>query len=194
MVIIGIIIKNITIDFTARVAKIPVAWLIALLPHAYGTSQYKPFDKRSPRTFLSILEKDQTIDKAVSRIMPLTSCQFHLSISPFFRNMKTNTSFQFKARRLIRCEAAHANNLESLEFFATAVLAGNFAGLPVQTLNALSVGYILSRIVYNFVYINCTTVEIPRMRSLLWVTGLAQIIMLYFMSGNVLKDRPAFTV
>ncbi|KAK5636748.1 hypothetical protein RRF57_012460 [Xylaria bambusicola] len=55
--------------------------------------------------------------------------------------------------QILRAEAACANGLEGLPIFAAAVIAGNSAGLSPLTLNALSVGYIASRIVYNYVYI-----------------------------------------
>ena len=85
--------------------------------------------------------------------------------------------------RIVRCEGAHANGLENLGFFATSVLAGNFTGLPVQTLNALSAGYVVSRILYNFIYISNTTAKIPSMRSTLWLVGILQIITLYVKVG-----------
>ena len=45
--------------------QIPAAWMIAFLPHVYATTQTKLYDPRSPRTFATILEKDQAIDKSV---------------------------------------------------------------------------------------------------------------------------------
>jgi hypothetical protein len=73
-----------------------------------------------------------------------------------------------------------------LRTLATAVLAGNFAELPTQTLNLLSIGYLLSRVVYNFVYIHDTTSKILGLRSLVWLVGIGQIITLYVKSGNAL--------
>lgn len=59
--------------------------------------------------------------------------------------------------RIHRAEAATANNIESIGLFAAAVVAGNYSGLPTNTLNTLSVGYVISRIVYNFIYVNNNT-------------------------------------
>jgi hypothetical protein len=52
---------------TDSIDQIPIAWLVALIPHAYATSQSKLFDPKSPRTYAQVIEKDQTIDKAVRR-------------------------------------------------------------------------------------------------------------------------------
>jgi uncharacterized MAPEG superfamily protein len=93
------------------------------------------------------LEKDQTIDKAVSLLAIFIK---------FLSNTRLLTAEQTKAR-ILRCEGAQTNGFEDLGLFATAVLAGNLAGLPAQTLNALSGGYCLSRIAYNFIYINNTS-------------------------------------
>jgi uncharacterized MAPEG superfamily protein len=90
----------------------------------------------------------------------------------------------------MRCEGAHTNGIENLGFFAASVIAGNFAGLPAQTLNALSAGYILSRVLYNFIYINNTTAKMPTMRSLAWMIGTGLIITLYVKSGIAVKNGP----
>jgi uncharacterized MAPEG superfamily protein len=91
---------------------------------------------------------------------------------------------------MIRCEGASANGIENLGFFAASVLAGNFAGLPAQTLNALSAGYVVSRVLYNFIYINNTTAKMPKMRSLVWIIGTGLIITLYVKSGIAVKNGP----
>ncbi|KAN0095989.1 hypothetical protein V8E51_014794 [Hyaloscypha variabilis] len=59
--------------------------------------------------------------------------------------------------RILHAEAAQTNCFENLALLATAVLARNLAGLPAATLNTLSGGYLLSRVLYNFVYINNTS-------------------------------------
>lgn len=93
--------------------------------------------------------------------------------------------------KIIRCEGAQTNGFENLAFFASAVVAGNLAGIPANTLNLLSGGYLLSRIAYTFIYINNTTVAAGNVRSLAWIAGVAQIFTLFIKSGNLLKDRPA---
>lgn len=39
--------------------------------------------------------------------------------------------------------------MENIALFACAVIAGNLAGLPVDTLNGASLTYIAARVVYN---------------------------------------------
>jgi uncharacterized MAPEG superfamily protein len=70
--------------------------------------------------------------------------------------------------RVVRAEAAQANNLETLGLFATAVMAGNAAHLDVGMLNGLSLGYLVGRLVYNGIYIYNDVVP-PAVRSLAYV-------------------------
>lgn len=53
-------------------------------------------------------------------------------------------------------------------------------------MNLLSVGYVLSRVVYTLVYINNTTVGMARVRTLVYLVGIGQIVALYVMSGMAL--------
>jgi uncharacterized MAPEG superfamily protein len=155
--------------------------VIAFLPHAYAAAQSKIFDNCSPQTYASLLEKDQTIDKAVSLIAILIT-----SLS----NNTSLTADQTKTR-ILRCEGAQTNGFENLGLFATAVLAGNLAGLPAQTLNALSGGYCLSRIVYNFIYINNTSEAMANIRTVVFLAGIGQIFTLFIKSGNILREKAA---
>ena len=161
--------------------QIPAAWVIAFLPHAYAASQSKIFDNRSPRTYASSLEKDQTIDKAVSL--------FAIIIKSLPNNTPLTVD-QTKAR-ILRCEGAQTNGFENLGLFATAVLAGNLAGIPTQTLNTLSGGYCLSRILYNFIYINNTSEAMANTRSVVFLAGIGQMFTLFIQSGNVLREKAA---
>ncbi|KAI5862278.1 hypothetical protein GGS23DRAFT_115907 [Durotheca rogersii] len=56
-------------------------------------------------------------------------------------------------QRLQRAEAAGANAFETLGLYAAAVTAGNAAGVPAATMNALSLGYLATRALYTWVYI-----------------------------------------
>jgi uncharacterized MAPEG superfamily protein len=56
--------------------------------------------------------------------------------------------------KIIRAEGAQQNGFENVGLFAAAVVAGNIAKLDNTTLNYLSGGYLASRVLYNFVYIN----------------------------------------
>ena len=93
--------------------------------------------------------------------------------------------------RVQRAEGAQYNGFESLGFFASAVVAANVAGVPAQTLNLLSGGYLVNRIVYNLIYINNTSEGMANIRSLAWLASIGQIITLYIKAGNILKNKPA---
>jgi uncharacterized MAPEG superfamily protein len=128
-----------------------------------------------------LLEKDQTIDKGVS---------FLAVIIRTVLNSTLLTAEQTKAR-ILRCEGAQTNGFENLGLFATAVLAGNLAGLTAQTLNTLSGGYCLSRIVYNFIYINNTSEAMANTRTVVFLAGIGQIFTLFIQSGNILRTKAA---
>lgn len=91
----------------------------------------------------------------------------------------------------MRAEAAQTNGFENLAFFASAVVAGNLAGLPAQTLNTLSGGYLISRVLYNLIYINNTSKAIANTRSVVFVSGVGMIFTLFIKSGNILRERAA---
>lgn len=57
--------------------QIPAAWVLALLPHTYAASLSKVFDNRSPRNYNKALDKDQTIDQAVSEFFISIILQNH---------------------------------------------------------------------------------------------------------------------
>jgi uncharacterized MAPEG superfamily protein len=67
------------------------------------------------------------------------------------------------------------------------VVAGNLAGLPSQTLNGLSAGYVLSRVLYTAFYVSNTNPKISDIRSALWLVGVGQCITLFVKAGNALR-------
>jgi uncharacterized MAPEG superfamily protein len=75
--------------------------------------------------------------------------------------------------------------------FASAVVAGNLAGLPATTLNTLTGGYLLSRVIYNIVYINNTSEGMSNVRTAVFLAGVVQIMTLFVKSGNALMDQAA---
>ncbi|PSS16500.1 hypothetical protein M430DRAFT_19488 [Amorphotheca resinae ATCC 22711] len=91
--------------------------------------------------------------------------------------------------KIHRCEGAQTNGFENIGLFAAAVIAGNIAGLPAETLNTLSGGYILSRIVYNYIYITGTTEAMASARTLAFFAGIGQVFALFIKSGNALRNR-----
>ncbi|TGO24625.1 hypothetical protein BPAE_0098g00140 [Botrytis paeoniae] len=96
-----------------------------------------------------------------------------------------------KKNRLRRAHAAASNGYENIGFFASAVVAGNVAGLSHSTLNTLTGAYLISRAVYNFIYINNETQGAAAARSLVWLFGIGQIFTLFIKSGNLLTNKAA---
>jgi hypothetical protein len=45
--------------------------------------------------------------------------------------------------------------------------------------------------VYNFVYINNTSEGMANLRSVVFLAGVGQVMALFFMSGNMLRERAA---
>ncbi|TPX63861.1 hypothetical protein SpCBS45565_g06303 [Spizellomyces sp. 'palustris'] len=84
-----------------------------------------------------------------------------------------------------RAEAAHINGLEIFPMFAGAVLAGNFAGLPNNTLNKYSAAFLIARFFYNFVYIKNSNSIVAGLRSLIWMTSVVCCFGLYLEAAKV---------
>jgi uncharacterized MAPEG superfamily protein len=84
-----------------------------------------------------------------------------------------------------------ANGFENLDLFAAAVVAGSFAGFPAKTLNTLSGGYLISRIMYNFIYINNNSKTMAHTRTVVFLVGIGHIFTLLIKSGNFLRERAA---
>ncbi|CZR64805.1 uncharacterized protein PAC_14704 [Phialocephala subalpina] len=92
---------------------------------------------------------------------------------------------------ILRSEGAQTNGFENLPLISTAILAGNLAGLPSSTLNTLSFSYLATRVLYNFIYINNTSLAMANLRSVVFVTGVGICFTLFVKAGNVLKDSAA---
>ncbi|EMF10590.1 uncharacterized protein SEPMUDRAFT_49896 [Sphaerulina musiva SO2202] len=91
--------------------------------------------------------------------------------------------------RIVRAEGAQQNGFENIGLFAAAVVAGNMARLDNWTLNALTGGYLASRVAYNLLYINNTTDALANARSVSFLTGVGLIWTLFIKSGNVLRGQ-----
>jgi uncharacterized MAPEG superfamily protein len=92
-------------------------------------------------------------------------------------------------RRIQRARAATANGFETLGLYAAAVVAGNAAGLPVQRLNALALAYLVSRVVYNYVYVVVLdNARLAALRAAIWVSGIG-IIFGFFVSAAWAKGN-----
>ncbi|KAI1117579.1 hypothetical protein F5Y14DRAFT_448035 [Nemania sp. NC0429] len=86
--------------------------------------------------------------------------------------------------RILRAESASSNGFEGLPLFAAAIVAGNSAGLSALTLNSLTVGYIASRVVYNYVYIFLSgNRKFAGLRTPIWFVGIGSIMTLFVKAG-----------
>lgn len=57
------------------------------------------------------------------------------------------------------------------------------------TLNALSGGYLVSRVVYNFIYINNEEESLATARTGVFLTGIGMVFTLFVKAGNALRDH-----
>ncbi|KAK3951692.1 hypothetical protein QBC32DRAFT_343338 [Pseudoneurospora amorphoporcata] len=90
--------------------------------------------------------------------------------------------------RILRAKAAADNGLETIGLYAAGVVAANAAKMPVDTLNKLSSFYLVSRLVYNFVYIVLQdNRKFAPVRGLVWLAGLGTIFSFFIKAGNALR-------
>lgn len=140
---------------------IPAAWVVAIVPRFYAIVAYKQSTKKD-------------LDGKAPRDWPL--------------QLANNQALDAKAKgRIMRAESAQSNGLENIGLFAAAVVAGNVAGLPANTLNTLSFSYVASRIVYNYIYINNDDIPVAA-RTATFFAGLGCVFTLFIKAGNGLKN------
>ncbi|KAG5969762.1 hypothetical protein E4U58_001088 [Claviceps cyperi] len=87
-------------------------------------------------------------------------------------------------QRLLRAKSASENGFESLGFYAGGVIAANQAGVPVATVNALTLGYLACRLAFVFAYIELgANRRLAGVRSLLWAVSTGLCITLWVKAG-----------
>lgn len=140
---------------------LPVAWLLCLAPRIYAAATYYSSTSNSP----NFLHPRSLAQKAISD-----------------RTLDTRSK-----NRIVRAEAAQANGLENVGYFAAAVVAGNFAGLEKGVLNGLALGYLGSRLVFNWVYVINETSLWAGVRTAVFFAGQGMIFALFILAGNELR-------
>ena len=107
-----------------------------------------------------------------------------LTIAPFkaigfrrFDNSKPRDPAFFEDPLRARALGAHINGIESFPFFATAVLLAEFRLGPQRLIDELAVLFLIVRIAYVFTYLG----DRPTLRSILWNTGFAINLAIFFM-------------
>ena len=76
-----------------------------------------------------------------------------------------------------RALGAHQNGIEAFPFFAVAVLLAEFRSSPQNLINELAILFLIVRVAYVLTYLG----NRPRLRSILWNTGFAINIAIFFM-------------
>jgi uncharacterized MAPEG superfamily protein len=65
------------------------------------------------------------------------------------------------------------------------VLAANVSGVPVASLNLLTLGYVATRVVYNVAYVwLCTNRRRAALRSATWLVGVSLVMTLWIKAAN----------
>ncbi|TQS33027.1 hypothetical protein Golomagni_06643 [Golovinomyces magnicellulatus] len=103
----------------------------------------------------------------------------------FESNLKNSQTLDKATKeRTLRLKYAANNGLETLGFFAASVVAANQAGVEIEALNKLSIGYVISRLVYTLYYANTgEDIKLSVARSGLWVSGIFCIVGLWVKAG-----------
>lgn len=140
------------------------------------SNQINPTPQTSPSRTIEVLTSDKTFDKVVRNIhthpLPPSS---HPSNSPQ------------KLNRFRRAKAASANGFETLGLYAAGIVAANASGVPTATVNKLALGYIASRVVFNYIYVFLQdNRKFAPLRTLVWMAGIAIIFMLYTSAGRAI--------
>ena len=141
---------------------IPAAWVLSIIPHFYAITLYESATSK---------KYDTTKPRASSAALAED------------RSLDTATK-----NRITRAEGAQQNGFENIGLFAAAVVAGNYAGLDTQWLNALSGGYLVSRAVYSYVYVNNDNATMANVRTGVFLSGIGMIFMLFVQAGNKLRS------
>lgn len=85
----------------------------------------------------------------------------------------------------MRAKSAMENGFETLGVYASGVAAANYAGVDVRMLNLLTMGYLASRVAYNFAYIVlCQNRKLAPLRSIFWTAGAAILMTIWIMAGQ----------
>ncbi|KAI1425986.1 hypothetical protein F5Y12DRAFT_315822 [Xylaria sp. FL1777] len=87
--------------------------------------------------------------------------------------------------RILRSEAASANGRETLSLFAASVIAANYAGVPVETINKLVAVYLGTRAAYNYTYVFLQdNPSFAPVRTVVWNAGVISWMTLLIKAGN----------
>ncbi|GAA5914379.1 MAPEG family protein [Sporobolomyces salmoneus] len=139
---------------------VPAMWVLSITPHFYGA--------------LYLTSKSHDLPKFDN-----------VSPRDFLRKVQNQEKQSAVVQKYLRAEAAQQNSFEQWGIFASAVVVGNMARLPTKYMNLFAGGYLLSRALYNILYINTTSKVWSNLRSVVYVGGVAFIAATFIKAGNV---------
>lgn len=90
--------------------------------------------------------------------------------------------------RLRRAEAAVANSFENFGPFAAACVAGSAAKLNPLLINMLSIGYLVSRIAYSYLYIQADTPQKAKARTFAYLVSMGLLFTIFVKAGGEFKN------
>jgi len=134
--------------YNPSILAIPAYYILSVLPHTYAIN-------------IATQGKPRTWDNRNPRSSSLKS---HLK-----ETLDAETYAYYE-----RAEACHANGMENLPLFASAVILGNMAGLKQDGIHGLTgfAGlFLVIRVAYTVVYLRAKTRGPTVVRSALWATG-----------------------
>jgi len=146
--------------YNPSILAIPAYYILSVLPHSYAlhvATQGKP------------LEWDNR--------------------NPRSSTMKANLKDRLDADTFAlyeRAEACHANGMENLPLFATAVVLGNLAGLKKEELTKFAGTFLAVRLAYTALYLKTNTQGPTVLRSGLWVAGFSLCFQVLFKAAKAL--------
>ncbi|KAK8864648.1 hypothetical protein IAR55_001898 [Kwoniella newhampshirensis] len=142
--------------------SIPVAWALALAPHAYAMTLYNA-------------EKSATAPE-------WDICMPRKNIS----NVKDAKMSPASQDKYLRAESAQENGFANIPLYAAAIIAGNLARLSPSTLNTAAGVYLASRVAYNVIYTTNTSKFMGNVRTATFLTGVFTCFTLFVKAGNKL--------
>lgn len=140
---------------------LPASWILCLLPRFYAAYLYT-----------------STTSKSLDFVLPRALAA---------RATADQALDSTTRDRIVRAEAAQANGLENVGYFSAAVVAGNMAGLGKGILNTLSLGYLVSRGVYNWIYVVGGTKKLALLRTGVFFGGQGLLFALFILAGNRMR-------
>lgn len=184
---------------------VPAAWWLCIIPHVYAFMTYDITLDKARKTASATAAKSGSGDGSNSNTSSSDGTDLKFEGSQprtFLSRLASNPNPALTPalkERLARAEAASQNGYENLGFFAASVVAANISLIVVHAnegggspsfaselwwLNAHSLGYLVSRAGFNWVYI--AGVSGPA-RGVWFYSGVASASALFIHAGNALR-------